>query len=256
MLGRAPDFRPGVVLNYLQNGIADLLTDTFYKEITAVPAAHQLRVADGKLRIEPYWRLEASERFRGDPIAAFRDLFIDSVRLRTRSDVPLGTCLSGGLDSGAIVCSLPLVMGEASTQVTRKTFTANYREYDEQVYVDLVNGRSGSTGYTITPEPPSLASLEEMLWFHDEPFHSFTAWAGYEVMWLAPAKASSSCSTAKARTSCWPVTPGRSVTISPISSGGAGSAARSQRPAGRGRWSRPERLGPSWGPSCCSCTSA
>jgi len=185
LLGRTRDFRPGVVRNYLQNGVADLSTDTFYKGIDAVPAAHWLSVAEGKLRIGPYWRLEASERFRGDPIAAFRDLFLDSLRLRTRSDVPVGTCLSGGLDSGAIVCGLPLVTDEASSQVTHKTFTANYREYDEELYVELVNRRSGSTGYAITPEPSSLATLEEMLWFHDEPFHSFGPWAGYEVMRLA-----------------------------------------------------------------------
>jgi asparagine synthase (glutamine-hydrolysing) len=185
LLRKPPNFRPAVIHNYLQNGVADLVADTFFEGIGAVPAAHQLTVANGKLLIEPYWRLEASERSHGDPITAFRDLFLDSVRLRTRSDVPVGTCLSGGLDSAAIVCSLPLVMGEASSQMTRKTFTANYLEFDERVYVDQVNRQSGSTGYTITPEPSSLESLEEMLWFHDEPFHSFGPWAGYEVMRLA-----------------------------------------------------------------------
>src|SRR5262249_20334151 len=139
LLGRTPPPRPGVVLNYLQYGVADLPGDTFYQGISAVPAAHKLRVGGGELHLEPYWRVEASERFRGDPIAAFRALFLDSIRLRTRSDVPVGTCLSGGLDSGAIVCSLPLVMGEASAQVTRKSFTAGYREYDEQRHADLVN---------------------------------------------------------------------------------------------------------------------
>jgi asparagine synthase (glutamine-hydrolysing) len=185
LLGRVPDSRPGVVLNFLQNGVADLPSDTFYQEITAVPAAHKLRVVNGKLRINPYWRLEASEGFRGDPIAAFRDLFFDSLRLRIRSDVPVGTCLSGGLDSGAIVCSLPRVTGEPLGQVTRKTFTANYREYDEQAYVERVNRRSGSTGYSISPEPASLAAIENLLWFHDEPFPSFTPWVRYEVLRLA-----------------------------------------------------------------------
>ena len=185
LMGGTPSVRPGVARAYLQHGTADVGADTFFRGISSLPAGHKLTVENDRLRVERYWDLESTERFRGDPTEAYRALFLDSIRLRTRSDVPLGTCLSGGLDSGAIVCGLPHVMGEASAQVTRKTFTAAYREFDENPYVELVNRESGSTGYSVVPEPSGLSDLAELIRYHDEPFHSFAAWAGYRVMGLA-----------------------------------------------------------------------
>jgi asparagine synthase (glutamine-hydrolysing) len=185
LLDATPSFRPGIVRNYLQHGVADIGSDTFYEGIHALPAASKMTLSGAKLRIDRYWSLEANNGFQGNPAERFRELFIDSLKLRTRSDVPLGTCLSGGLDSGSIVCGLPLVLGESSEQATRKTFTAAYADYDETPYVDAANQLSGSIGHAITPKPSSLADLEELLRFHDEPFHSFAAWAGYKVMKLA-----------------------------------------------------------------------
>lgn len=181
LLGRVPECRPGVVRKYLQYGSSDIFSDTFYRGIHAVPAGHKFALEGGRLRIAPYWRLESGTDFRGDPIGAFRDLLRDAIRLRVRCDVPLGSCLSGGVDSGAIVCSLPRATAEAA-QVTRKTFTATYPEFDEERYVALVNEYSESQGHTNSPEPRDLGDLERLLRFHDEPFHSFSAWVGYEVM--------------------------------------------------------------------------
>src|SRR5262249_2335433 len=122
LLGRVPPFHPGVVREYLQEGNLDYSRDTFFRGVYSIPAAHSLTVRDGRLAPRCYWQLQEKEEFQGDPIEAFRELFLDSIRLRTRSDVPLGTCLSGGLDSGAIVCGLSHELGRVGAQVTRKTF--------------------------------------------------------------------------------------------------------------------------------------
>jgi asparagine synthase (glutamine-hydrolysing) len=185
MLGQVPAFRPEIARAYLQQGIADFSSQTFYQGIFSLPAAHQLCVRAGRIQVSRYWQLEESESFDDDPIEAFRWLLFDSIRLRTRSDVPIGTCLSGGLDSGSIVCGLAQMLGEANGQFTRKTFTAAYPDYDESKLAALVNEHSRSCGHATVPEPRSLAQLEQLLWFHDEPFHSFAAFAGFEVMRLA-----------------------------------------------------------------------
>ena len=185
LLGHVPDYRPGVVQQYLTQGVCDVGRETFYQGIDSLPAAHILVVKNGSLHISRYWELVEREPFRGDAIGAFRELWLDSLRLRLRSDVPVGSCLSGGLDSGAIVCGLPHVLGVESTNVTRKTFTAAYTEYDESKEVTLVNAQSGSTGYSIVPRPDGLESLSRLLWFHDEPFQSYSVFAGHEVMRLA-----------------------------------------------------------------------
>ncbi len=60
----------------------------------------------------------------GNPsFAEFRELLVDAVRLRLRSDVPVGSCLSGGLDSSAIVCIVRRLLGEKAPY---NTFTGRF----------------------------------------------------------------------------------------------------------------------------------
>lgn len=186
LLGRIPEPHPGALRRYLENKWTDHAEQTFFRGITTVPPATCFTVGAGRMSLRPYWRLEATAPEVGeDVISRFRDLFLDAVRFRMRADVPVGTCLSGGLDSGAIVTSIPHVLGEAGIRYSGKTFTATYPEYDESPLVGEVNKVAGTKGFTCVPTPSGLEALEEMLWYHDEPFHSFAAYASFEVMRLA-----------------------------------------------------------------------
>lgn len=185
LLGRPPSCRPRVVRQYIQNGIADCSSDTFFQGVYSVPPAHRMAVRGGVVRIARYWQLQETDSYRGDPVEAVRALLLDSIRLRTRSDVPVGTCLSGGLDSGSIVCALSHLLRTTDGQITRKTFTAAYPEYDEDRYVAILNKHSGSEAHSIRPEPAGFADIERLLWYHDEPFYSMSTFASYEVMRLA-----------------------------------------------------------------------
>src|ERR671939_454083 len=96
---------PLAVRDYLDQAYLDHTDETFFAGIRKLPPAHSLVVDGHGLRLSRYWSLDEHEP-PGDAAEAFRELFLDSIRLRLRSDVPAGTALSGGLDSSAIVVSV------------------------------------------------------------------------------------------------------------------------------------------------------
>lgn len=83
---------------------------TLFEGIQRLPAGHCATLRDGRLNVRRWWRtVDHLPDVPGNEVAAaegFRALFEDAVRLRMRSDVPIGTCLSGGFDSSAIVCTM------------------------------------------------------------------------------------------------------------------------------------------------------
>ena len=82
---------------------------TAYGEIAAVPPAHWLQIdADGRQTLQRYWQLPPGGTFRGtreDALDQIRTVFDESVKIRLRSDVPVGVFLSGGIDSGLVTAS-------------------------------------------------------------------------------------------------------------------------------------------------------
>jgi len=100
---------PAVVSDFLLTGVAVPSTETFFNGVSSLCAGHYLLydTETGRCVIRRYYSL--SERLNGiddrpalDAIQNFRSAFDDSVRLRLRSDVRVGTCLSGGLDSSSV----------------------------------------------------------------------------------------------------------------------------------------------------------
>ena len=83
---------------------------TLFESIRRLPAGHCATLANGRLDIKRWWRtidhLVDPPRDEKVAIERFRELFYDAIRLRMRSDVPVGTCLSGGFDSTAIVSGM------------------------------------------------------------------------------------------------------------------------------------------------------
>ena len=82
---------------------------TFYQDVLRLPAGHSLTVGPGRFALRDYWDLKAppvlklgSLREYGE---AFRAVFVDAIRCRLRSTHPVGSTLSGGLDSSSVVCT-------------------------------------------------------------------------------------------------------------------------------------------------------
>jgi asparagine synthase (glutamine-hydrolysing) len=180
-------YNEAILADYLVEGKIDHSNETFFQGIQSLPAGHQLLVKNGQMQISAYWSLVTSENaFAGnsnEAVVRFLELFQDSIRLRMRSDVPIGTCLSGGMDSSAIVCMIAKMLGsENFATATRKTFTAHYQEFDETQQLDDVVRQAHCESFRISPKPENLASLKELLWYQDEPFMSYSVFASREVM--------------------------------------------------------------------------
>jgi asparagine synthase (glutamine-hydrolysing) len=86
---------------------------TLFSAVRRLPAGHCATLSAGQLTVRRWWRTvdhlpEVPSKFE-EAVVRWRELFDDAVRLRMRSDVPIGTCLSGGFDSSAIVCAMAAV---------------------------------------------------------------------------------------------------------------------------------------------------
>jgi asparagine synthase (glutamine-hydrolysing) len=118
----------------------------------------------------------------------FEQLFKKSIKLRLRSDVEIGSCLSGGLDSSAIVCAMAEELAKQDKRDLLKTFSAcsYHKEFDESEYIDVVNKYTKAQGFNCYPELNKLfEQLEDITWHQDEPFGSTSIYAQWSVFELA-----------------------------------------------------------------------
>lgn len=179
-----------IVRDYLEHALLDHTEETFFEGIVRLPPAHSLTFGEQGLRISRYWTLEPGDAPAGDPAEAVRELFLDSIRLHLRSDVPVGTALSGGLDSSAVVGGVDhLLRTEAENArpvgERQKTFTAYFEDvgFDERVYARAVVERSLVEPHWISFGSDDLVELlPALVEQQDEPFGSTSMAAQWHVM--------------------------------------------------------------------------
>jgi asparagine synthase (glutamine-hydrolysing) len=157
---------------------------SFFAGVRRLPAAHLLRWRDGCGQLARYWtprRVEVPAQY-GAAVAQLRALLVDSIRLRLRSDVPVGTSLSGGVDSSAIVA----LSAELGLDHRRHAFTARFPGYerDEWGYAEQV-ARAAEVvqHHAVEPDPEDLAGdLDALIRDQEEPFGSTSMYAQWLVM--------------------------------------------------------------------------
>jgi asparagine synthase (glutamine-hydrolysing) len=167
------------VRDYLEQGYLDEGDETFFEDVVRLPPAHSLSFGPGGLRLWRYWSLEPEDA-PADAAAAVRELVLDAVRLQLRSDVPVGTCLSGGIDSSVIAVAVAQ-HGHAH----QKTVTAYFEDagFDERQYARAVVERTGADSHWVTFTPEDLvADLPAIVAAQGEPFGSTSICAGWYVM--------------------------------------------------------------------------
>ncbi len=195
----APRPHPHLLADFLAGYEASEPDATMFDGIMQLPGGHTLVVTSERLAIRRYWSLPINSdlgpaRLEDAPVARVRELLTDAVRLRLRSDVPVGTCLSGGLDSSAIVViANELMQNErniprALVGAHQKTFTACYDDAasDERAYAQMIVAQTGAEWQQTFPTAESLRTdLDCFMWHHDEPPITSSIYAQWCVMRLA-----------------------------------------------------------------------
>lgn len=182
------------LLLFTKNGITEdssNVTETFFKDIEKLEPAHYLIIdADKNLKIQRYWDIDINAKPFGGSIEQaaeiFLELFTEAIRIRLRSDVPIGSSLSGGLDSSSIVMLIDALKGK---DLKQNTFSARFKDYskDEGKHIDTVikTCKNVEVHYT-WPDKDYFESVFDKVTYHqDEPYGSASIIAQYAVMELA-----------------------------------------------------------------------
>jgi asparagine synthase (glutamine-hydrolysing) len=180
------------IATYTAIGQVDGLHETFFADVRRFPAASNMRVGPEGAHTYTYWCLPeraAAVRASLDSVSnghLFRRVeaaLDDAVKFHLRSDVPVGVCLSGGLDSSAVV-------GLASRHAPRvKTFTiyfADGPEYDERQHARVIVERFRAEAKERLVQPADLlGTLRTIVWHLDEPSLALGVFPQWHVMELA-----------------------------------------------------------------------
>ena len=188
------------IYKYLVLGRSEGQVDTFFSNIKQLEPGHFLTLNEKGLHLRRYYSLayttEAGnfdEQALREYADEFLELFKDAVRIRLRSDVPVGSCLSGGLDSSAIVCTINRFLegdgyGREVIGERQKTFSACYElsACDERQFIREVVNTTKVDAHYIFPSGEKLwEEMDDLVWHQEEPFGSTSIYAQWNVMRLA-----------------------------------------------------------------------
>lgn len=187
-----------MMLNYLTLGYLQNVNDkseTFFEEIQSLPPAHyiQLSVSNKRFSNKSYWYLDKESCIKVSPTDAiehFNELFSISVKRRLRSDVPVGSSLSGGLDSSSIVSATSDLYKNGLSEFRPVSFSAVFPgfEKDESNFIHTVTNKFSVDNFITNPTAEGLVNdFEKMCYHQEEPFHSSSTYAQYKVFELAAA---------------------------------------------------------------------
>ena len=180
-----------MLLNYLTLGHVQNCVDkeqTFYESIYSLPPSHYLtfKPSDKQLsRITKYWRLNKEIKIDiniDDAVEHFTSLLDKSISNRLRSDVSIGTSLSGGLDSSAIANGISQIRKNSKSDL--RTFSAVFPGFqnDESGYIDTITNQINFKNFQVQPSVDGFINEFEKLCYHqEEPFQSSGIYAQYKV---------------------------------------------------------------------------
>jgi len=184
-----------MLYNYLLKGVLqnpDNAEETFYEHCHRLPHSHYIKIDLSSLRTETKkyydiaWQHTDSGINEQQAEERFRELFYTSVSRRLRSDVSVGSSLSGGLDSSLVVTTIDRL--RKADDPMQKTFSAVFPGFhkDESRFMKMVIERTKVDPHFVTPDDEGMIrNLERIAYHQEEPFGSASIYVQYKVMELA-----------------------------------------------------------------------
>jgi len=169
LAGFAPRENVTEMRNLLARGGMSM-EETPFEGVKRLPGGYNMLVTRESVRKWRWWRtidhLPAVPATFNEQVEQFRELFFDAVRVRLRSDVPVASCLSGGLDSSSIVCALPELSrnaGEREARDCHHAFVASFpgTSRDERSYAEAVIEKTAAEGHIFAVEADDVVKHVE-----------------------------------------------------------------------------------------------
>jgi len=172
---------------YLHSGFIAQKETTYVENVFSLLPGHYIIVENRTKTIHQFWDIDTNRRVNylsnQDYIERFNELFQQSIYRRLRSDVSIGSCLSGGLDSSSIVCMI--------SDITKKSFATfsarfNDQQKDEGKWIsDVVNKTNVNNLQTYPDSLKFLNEVEKLLYHHEYPISStsqYAQWCVYRLV--------------------------------------------------------------------------
>ncbi len=166
-----------ILMDFLVLGYSEHTSNTFFTGIKKLPQSHNLiyDLNTHTYRIEKYYELKFADKLselnESDSIRSYMKVFSDSVKLRLRSDVKVGTCLSGGMDSSAISALGALGVKDTGNKFTAITASSSDPKNDETEYARKVADFCNLDWHTVKPDYNDFINLcETIASVQEEPF--------------------------------------------------------------------------------------
>ncbi len=148
---------------------------TIYQGISKLSPGHFAVYRHDQLKVQNYWHIDwtkTTSMGKAEASDQLRELLTDSVRIRLRSDVPLGTFLSGGVDSSLISA---IAQKELSEPVRTFSIGFSEKDFDETHFARMVADKIGSQHQQFEVAPDALQVLDQLAYHFDEPFGDSSA---------------------------------------------------------------------------------
>lgn len=171
------------IFDYLAFNRTDQTEDTFFEGIKKLQHGHFITIQNNKASIVKWYDLREKVlgRHASSDVSQFKELIEDSVKLRLRSEVPVGVCLSGGLDSSTIVSIVSDVFGRKDVHTFSSIYQQKHRA-DESEYINLFNDKLANMHFAYPTEASLMDDLRCFIMGHAEPVPSTGPYAQFCTM--------------------------------------------------------------------------
>jgi len=186
-----PEFQPRLnykeAWNYLVEARLNTGKDTLFENVSVLPPGCNMyyNLTNHTYTIKKYYSIENIKKNKtisfSDSAQKFKSLFDTAVKIRLRSDVEVGACISGGVDSSSI---LSMLKEQKNEHIRAISVCFDESEISERVYLDVVIKKTGYTLIEVKPDMSELVTLDtigDIIYHQDQPILSGSHFAEFKL---------------------------------------------------------------------------